>query len=624
MQNPHGQQPYYSFDASLAPGFVTPTATHQKPWASSSSQSTAVGGSKTGVHRLPRLSLAKSSDSTDNKSTGTDVATLATEHTSGSVDEAEKLEATASALLMVSAGFKKEEPSVSAAASEEQPSSPAPHNSVPLKKRKKHSIASQEQPEQSEVCQVSPASHASIGGRAVSREELTPERPGRLEHPGAQRAPSYDSKQSPIPRSSKDATQELLNSSKVHNATDIHIAPPSQVVFPHFPTVLHRLLSDDEFSGSVVTWLEDGESWKVLRWDALRRNVLPLYFPDIADEQGKPSGTIDAFLWQLSAWGFQEITDGSDVGAYKHEVRAITPSILPSLCLGMILTFSSHSTYLQLFIRGAQKLCSKMRFTPAPEKNNSPKAVSPHRVNYHQNGSARSILRVPSLASATRPEDHSPFKRQKVANHPNPNGWPTRPMESFTINYPPPTDGSWPQYYTPESSNHGAMHSFHQPHDSRLFGYHSSGPPPVGRPGQYAAPQVRSSRGRSALASSTRKLSASPVAAASAIPAHPVSTKLNFPVSNRGKGPRKPAGAYRSPLVASSAEKSASKTTVDETAQNANSLEESAEATGERVAMAVSKKSKRKFCLPLARNSTIETGPVKKEEVAVKEEPTDV
>jgi hypothetical protein len=315
MQLSHGQQQqqhpgYYPYDGA---GFVTPTAVHQKPWVTT--------GSKTGVHRLPRLSLAKSSDSSDNKSTGTDdVATLATENTGGSLDEAEKLEATASALLMVSAGFhSRDKPS----ADNKEPSSstPNPQSTVPLKKRKQHAdLTTQEQAQQPEACQVSPASHGSINGRAVSREEQTPERAGRA---SAHRAPSYDSSKeeesSPLQRSSKDATQELLDSSKVHDANDI--APPAQVVFPHFPTVLHRLLSDEEFSGTVVTWLEDGEAWKVLRWDALRRNVLPIYFPDLVDEEGKPSGTIDAFLWQLSAWGFQEITDGSDVGAYKHEVR---------------------------------------------------------------------------------------------------------------------------------------------------------------------------------------------------------------------------------------------------------------------------------------------------------------
>jgi hypothetical protein len=110
------------------------------------------------------------------------------------------------------------------------------------------------------------------------------------------------------------AAQALLDSSKINNAKEI--APPSHVSVPHFPNVLHQVLSDEAYVGSILQWGEDGETWKVLRWDTLRRQILPRHFADLTDENGMGSGTIDAFLWHLTAWGFEETKDGS----YRHDV----------------------------------------------------------------------------------------------------------------------------------------------------------------------------------------------------------------------------------------------------------------------------------------------------------------
>jgi hypothetical protein len=103
-------------------------------------------------------------------------------------------------------------------------------------------------------------------------------------------------------------------------AAEINPPPTAEVVIEHFPTVLHTILSSSEFAGSVVQWLPDGEAWKILRWDALRRQVLPKYFSQLRDEEGKIGTSIDGFLWQLAAWGFEEIQSGPDVGAYQHKV----------------------------------------------------------------------------------------------------------------------------------------------------------------------------------------------------------------------------------------------------------------------------------------------------------------
>lgn len=82
-----------------------------------------------------------------------------------------------------------------------------------------------------------------------------------------------------------------------------------------FPTSLHALLSESEFADNVLKWLPDGKTWKIVRWDALRRQVLPKFFPAMT--------SIDSFLWNVQCWGFTEIIDGPDAGAYSHMVRTI-------------------------------------------------------------------------------------------------------------------------------------------------------------------------------------------------------------------------------------------------------------------------------------------------------------
>lgn len=291
-------------------GVVTPLI-NSKPWL------TAPHPGFRGM--MPLLEKPTSSDSHD-RSKHDEECTVGTLTTEASADELEKREATANALLLVSTAAVRHDSSSRVGKEETSASSSV---NVPLKKRKKHlDFLRRNNDEDKEIestfqpCHVSPVSHSSVEGRTVSHEEVTPERPGRRLGVESQRSHSYDSKDSPY---HKEVTQELPETAKIHSPNDITL--PSQVVVPHFPTVLHQVLSDPEFTGSVISWLPDGESWKVLRWDALRREVLPRYFADLRDENGAGCGTIDAFLWHLTAWGFQEIKDGSAVGAYRHDVR---------------------------------------------------------------------------------------------------------------------------------------------------------------------------------------------------------------------------------------------------------------------------------------------------------------
>ena len=93
--------------------------------------------------------------------------------------------------------------------------------------------------------------------------------------------------------------------------------PPEPVDEQHFPSILHKVLSETD-AQTVLQWLPHGQAWKIVRWDALRREVLPRCFPELCQEKG--GGSIDSFLAQVRAWGFEEIKDGPDAGAYRHIV----------------------------------------------------------------------------------------------------------------------------------------------------------------------------------------------------------------------------------------------------------------------------------------------------------------
>jgi hypothetical protein len=266
---------------------------------------------------MPHLATPKSSDSADQStSTKHDDSTVGTLQTEGSSDEREKREATAALLNISSLKFAKSNDSSKSDkdSSSVGTSSSSNSSTVPLKKRKnldflrpKSEPQTTESPKTSnnDPCHVSPVSHSSQSsqGRSVGKDEVTPDRSQST----TTRSDSYDSKESPYGR--KESAQPLLDSSKITSPTEIGSTF-------HFPSILHKVLSD---AGRVVEWVEDGESFKVLRWDALSREILPNHFPDITDETGKGRGTIDAFLCHLTAWGFKELKDGS----YKHDVSKL-------------------------------------------------------------------------------------------------------------------------------------------------------------------------------------------------------------------------------------------------------------------------------------------------------------
>lgn len=193
-------------------------------------------------------------------------------------------------------------------------------SSGPLKKRRKMLEILREKPvptttAEKQPLHVSPLPSPQVRTRIASHEmeETTASAtspPGTASSSSTSMASPYDAKEA----------QGLHEGSKIKDAAEIS-PPPAQVMIKHFPTILHNVLTSSDFAESVVQWLPDGKAWKILRWDALRRKVLPKHFSELKDEEGRVGISIDAFLWHLAAWGFEEVQSGPDVGAYSHEVR---------------------------------------------------------------------------------------------------------------------------------------------------------------------------------------------------------------------------------------------------------------------------------------------------------------
>jgi hypothetical protein len=160
------------------------------------------------------------------------------------------------------------------------------------------------------ACHVSPISHSSKSGTSSD--------PHAFSHdtPSTSSAHSFDMKDDVA---AKNISENLFVASQRKACT----------IIPQFPSLLHWLLSDgpslrsQALDPTVLQWLSHGQAWRIVRWDFFHRNVLPAAFPQLALEANGTTGSIDAFLWQLKAWGFEEIKDGPDVGAFAHTVRLL-------------------------------------------------------------------------------------------------------------------------------------------------------------------------------------------------------------------------------------------------------------------------------------------------------------
>jgi len=112
----------------------------------------------------------------------------------------------------------------------------------------------------------------------------------------------------------------------------------------HFPSQLHDFLNKahSQHAGVIAEWLPHGCSWRLLRWDALKKPILSKFFPQCVtnssamtstteersnDDNDQDQANVDTFTWQINAWGFEEIRSGPDRGSFRHDVSVSLYSI---------------------------------------------------------------------------------------------------------------------------------------------------------------------------------------------------------------------------------------------------------------------------------------------------------
>lgn len=236
----------------------------------------------------------------------------------------------ASVLLLAAAASSDREMALAAERKEveRQDAATSTKSNRPLKKRKNyvsilHNKSEDEQvPEPGDVCHVSPMSNSSKSTTAGVTLET--------------RSPCNDTHSTPSGLSYElkgDGADKIVHeNTKKGAACSASAQPQTHEMIPHFPSALHWLLTESlstsasrEFvvDHSAMQWVSHGQAWRIVRWDAFHRQVLPMLFPQLSVElDGRPvaTGSIDAFMWQLAAWGFEEIKDGPDVGTFAHTV----------------------------------------------------------------------------------------------------------------------------------------------------------------------------------------------------------------------------------------------------------------------------------------------------------------
>ena len=128
-------------------------------------------------------------------------------------------------------------------------------------------------------------------------------------------ASSFDNffKMAPVPSSATTSTLAAVGSSS---------ADAPGACENVFPLKLYYLLEQAEKEGfdHIVSWVDDGASFKVHDSKAFLEEVMPNYF-----SQSK----YESFRRQLNLYGFQRISRGTDRGVYYHQFFMRSE---PSLC----------------------------------------------------------------------------------------------------------------------------------------------------------------------------------------------------------------------------------------------------------------------------------------------------
>jgi hypothetical protein len=224
------------------------------------------------------------------------------------------------------------------------------------------------------VCHVSPLSQNSKSSSRSLRTDEDDETPDSAR-------PTMSSLSSrgggSTARSALEAAPDVVGSQGATTVSHNVPQPPAHVLVPHFPSALHWLLTeassttpsssaqsstsstssphslstaDRSATGAaaaapmvdhtVLQWVSHGQAFRIVRWAAFQAQVLPTYFAHLAMETDNgrtvsgTTGSVDAFLWHLATWGFEEIKDGPDMGAFAHTVRD-----RHTLCTGPVVNF---------------------------------------------------------------------------------------------------------------------------------------------------------------------------------------------------------------------------------------------------------------------------------------------
>jgi len=437
----------------------------------------------------------------------------------------------------------------------------------------------------SHPCHVSPVSSSSVSVGTTSTVEETPSLATAASHIPS-RTSSYDLKDGhPLnPEFRMKHTSEI--------GKEISTSPD-------FPTVLHQNLLGNTSYSTIIQWLSHGHAWKILRWDALRR-ILPTYFPQLTEGNG--NGSMDKFLSEVRAWGFEEIKDGPDVGAYCH----------------------------MLFVRGNPKLCRQMRYSPkaVPEEESpkTPKTPGPYTAALQGRRSPHgTLLQVPSLGS------HSTDGSDKSASPNNKHHWAehadseererlqharlAKEHSAYRGEHASPS-WSWKQQqppYDPNYRHHGHRYphpeSYHHPESPNhpMLGHHRHmhmsqaaharggtwypfGSTMAGQEHLHAgqSPRLRSGRGGARARVSSPMASEHSRHSNNSRPAEVEQKKSSsFPVSQRGKGKRSIGRSSQGTII-----------DLDDRQRVGTAVLEKHEQQNHGVAVAISKKSKRKLQTP--------------------------
>eukprot|EP00548_Thalassiothrix_antarctica_P020136 CAMPEP_0194187546 /NCGR_PEP_ID=MMETSP0154-20130528/51357_1 /TAXON_ID=1049557 /ORGANISM="Thalassiothrix antarctica, Strain L6-D1" /LENGTH=585 /DNA_ID=CAMNT_0038907343 /DNA_START=151 /DNA_END=1908 /DNA_ORIENTATION=+ len=403
----------------------------------------------------------------------------------------------------------------------------------PLKKRKKHldvllrngfeTLSQQHQEGQFRSAnQISPVSSSSSQPNNYKQPESSNEIATTI---NSLTTESYDLRE----------VQTLTEANRISDTSEIIPRIPlvqnkvSYHLVANFPQVLYHILSDtatqSETTGSVLQWLPHGRAWRVLRWDLVRIVIIPRFFPELCYENDGPTSgeSIDAFLWNVRSWNFQEINDGLDAGAYahKHFVRD-----MPSLYKEMKCPLVNSSINAIKSQNNSNQSVKMMSIKPGAEKIQRVPSFSKTKFDIHSRDT--NIRESPSRNVLHTWDRHHQFHSEDVP---------------FTNRYPPyfrDHHPSWQYSVNRQGENDHDKMCYLQQSGPRIIPSYESvydGRFPLRPWSDYnnITPSIRSGRGGGRLPASGKNISldqnysrVSPQ----------MIERSNFPVSQRGRASR--------------------------------------------------------------------------------------